>query len=300
MEQQVLDLLVATQDNSKPIRELAERQLEGLQNDDAFPLSLIAIASHQPVSVKDRQAALLQLRRVILKRWSPGLEEFEGPAIPESVQQHIREQLLVVATMPELDRKVINAAAYAVGKIASADFPELWPTLMPSLPGIAPQADAGQLYGILIVLSNLVEDGFDEEQFTSSAVDLLNLLYSVVADSQKNLMNRALAVSVFRACFDSMEQAFQTSQESVQQFLTQLTDAWTPLFIDMIKMPLPTIPKVEESNGARSEWQGAIALKTQVIKVSFFGLDRKFADQRHAGSRQDLQHVSAIALKSAC
>ena len=79
MEQQVLDLLVSTLDPSQPIRSDAERHLEQLYTDDALPLSLISIASHISVPVDHRQAALLSLKKLVLKTWSPSIEGFEGP-----------------------------------------------------------------------------------------------------------------------------------------------------------------------------------------------------------------------------
>ena len=285
MEQQVLDLLASTLDPSAPIRTGAEAQLVALQTNDALPVSLIAIASHKSVPLNHRQAALLNLRRVVIKRWSAEIEEFEGPPIAETVQEQLRQSLLAVVTTPDEDRKIVGAAAYVVSKIASTDFPEKWPTLVPTLLQLTPQADQTQLYGILIVLQNLVEDGFDEEQFSASAVDLVNCLYSVAVDPQKKLMNRALAVSVFRACFDTMEMAFQTNQESVQQFLTQLSDAWTPLFIEVVKTPMPNMPGADETNGVRSEWQGVVALKNQVVKVRLpYHMQERSTDYSSSGS----------------
>ena len=79
MEQQVLDLLVSTLDPSKPIRTDAERRLEQLYTDDNFPLSLISIASHNAVPIDHRQAALLSLKKLIQKSWSPSIEGYEGP-----------------------------------------------------------------------------------------------------------------------------------------------------------------------------------------------------------------------------
>ena len=269
MEEQVLNLLASTLDPSVPIRTEAERHLDSLYANDAFPISLLSIASHKSVPLDHRQAALLYLKKLVLKTWSPSLEEYEGPGtLADIVKDQVRQSILAIATDQDEERKVVAASSYVVSKIASADFPEQWPTLLPTLLNLVPQADASQLYGVLIVLSNLVEDGFDEEQFSGSAVELVNCLYNVAVDTQKKLMTRALAVSVFRACFDTMELVYQTNPESVQQFMQQSSDAWTPFFLEVIKIPLPQMPSEEETNGNRSEWQGVIALKTQVVKVS--------------------------------
>lgn len=269
MEQQVLDLLVSTLDPSGPIRTEAEHHLDSLYTNDAFPLSLVSIASHKSVPINHRQAALLTLKKLVLKLWSPSLDEYEGPGtVADTVKEQVRQGTLAIATAPDEERKIVAAASYVVSKIAGADFPEQWPTLLPTLLALVPQADATQLYGVLVVLSNLVEDGFDEEQFSGSAAELVQCLYNVAIDGQKKLMTRALAVSIYRACFDTMELVFQTNPEAVQQFMQQSSEAWTPLFLEVIKMPLPEVPSADETNGVRSEWQGVIALKTQVVKVS--------------------------------
>ena len=120
-----------------------------------------------------RQAALLFLKKLVLKTWSPSLEEYEGPStLNDAVKEQVRQSVLEIATGSEEERKIVAAAAYVVSKIASADFPEQWPTLLPTLLNLVPRAEPTQLYGVLVVLSNLVEDGFDEEQFSSSAAEL--------------------------------------------------------------------------------------------------------------------------------
>ena len=268
MEQQVLDLLVATLDPSDPIRRDAERHLESLYTNDAFPISLISIASHKSVPLVHRQAALLSLKKLVLKTWSPSLEEYQGPTtLSDPVKEQVRQNVLEIATGSEEERKVVAASAYVVSKIASADFPEQWPTLLPTLLNLVPRAEPTQLYGVLVVLSNLVEDGFDEEQFSTSAVQLVKCLYDVAVDGQKKLMTRALAVSIFRACFDTMELVYQTNPDAVQTFMQQASDVWTPYFLGVVRMPLPQMPSEQETNEIRSEWQGVIALKTQVVKV---------------------------------
>lgn len=298
MEQQVLDLLVATLDPSGPIRNDAERHLESLYANDAFPISLISIASHKSVPLQHRQAALLSLKKLVLKTWSPSIDEFEGPTtLDDTVKGQVRQSVLEIATGREEERKIVAAAAYVVSKIASADFPEQWPTLLPTILSLVPRAEPTQLYGVLIVLSNLVEDGFDEEQFSTSAAELVKCLYDVAVDEQKKLMTRALAVSIFRACFDTMELVYQTNPDAVQQFMQQASDVWTVLFLQVVRMPLPPMPSEQETDESRMQWQGVVALKTQVVKVRcrHVSVDFLLRTDPLVGPRQDPEHVSAAS-----
>ena len=274
LNQSVLALLVASLDASRPIRTDAERQLEQLYSNVEFPNSLLSVAAHKEVPLANRQAALLALKGYVLKTWSPSLDEFEGTEIlTEAAKEQIRQAILAIATASDEDKKVVAVSSLVVSKIASVDFPEQWPSLLPSLLHAAPQADPTSLHGVLVVLSHLVEDGFDDEQFSTSAANLINCLFDVAVDIAKKSVTRALAVSVFRAGFDTMELVYQTNPAAVEQFMQEAADAWTPLFLEILKTPLPPTPAkkedIEASPGGPEviAWRGAIALHTQVAKV---------------------------------
>lgn len=266
-----MDLLAATLETAATIRNDAENHLAQLYTSEAFPISLVSIASHKSVPNDIRQAALLVLKKVVLKTWSPSLEEFEGPyAIGDTTKEQLRQALLSLATSGDPESKIVSAASVVVSKIASTDFPEAWPSLLPTLLQLVPQSDEAQLHGVLVVLGNLVEEGFNEEQFSETAVALIKCIYDVAIDGTKKLTGRALAVSIFRACFDTMGLVYQTNKASVKQLTQQCSDAWLPFFIDVLKLPLPYLPNEEEdSRGgpAVSDWRGVIALKTQVVKA---------------------------------
>lgn len=271
MEQQVVALLAATLESAAAVRNDAESHLVQLYTNPAFPVSLTTIASHKSAPSDIRQAALLALKNIVLKTWSPSLEEFEGPvAIGDATKEQLRQAILSLATSGDPESKIVSAASVVVSKIASIDFPEAWPSLLPTLFQLVSQTDAAQLHGTLVVLGNLVEEGFNEEQFSESAVALIKCIYNIAIDGTKKLTVRALAVSIYRACFDTMGLLYQTNKNSVKQLMHECSEAWLPLFLDVLKLPLPYLPSEEEdSRGgpAVSDWRGVIALKTQVVKV---------------------------------
>lgn len=116
MEDQLLQILADTQSAAQEPRKQAELHLQQLQSNEAFPLSLAAIASHTSVSSNIRQSALLILRTFIQRNWSELDEdgESQGPPIlmPDSSKDQLRSQLLELATTYEDDRKVKSAARY--------------------------------------------------------------------------------------------------------------------------------------------------------------------------------------------
>ncbi|KAL8692600.1 MAG: hypothetical protein Q9218_002416 [Villophora microphyllina] len=269
MEQQVLDLLAGTLEVAAETRSNAERHLEQLYTNDAFPISLISIASHSSVDLALRQSALLALKTFVLRTWTPSIEDFQGVVtITDATKDQVRQSILALATSGDHERRVVSAASYVVSKIASVDFPESWPSLLPTLLQLVPRSHESQLHGVLLVLSSLVEDGFDEEQFGNSAVELVKCIYDVATNESNKLTSRALAVSIFRACFETMRLMYETDKASIKQFMHEASDAWTPFFINVLKIPLPQIPNAEqEDDSGPTSWRGTVALKTQVVKA---------------------------------
>jgi importin-9 len=162
--------------------------------------------------------------------------------------------------------------SYVVGKIATVDFPEQWPNLLPSLLRMIPTASDSQLHGALKVLAELVDDCLSDHQFFSVARDVVEVVYDVAVNSARKTSLRALAVSVFRSCFDIMEMVKDEHGPEVKGFVNGVLNLWSPFFLGVMKMPLP--PRRESINdGYQSvnritgDLDGIIALKVQVVKT---------------------------------
>ncbi|KAI9893176.1 MAG: hypothetical protein M1814_000724 [Vezdaea aestivalis] len=272
MEQQVLAILADSQSAVEGPRKQAESQLTQLYTNEAFPISLCAIGSHTSVPLGLRQAALIVLKKFILSSWSTQFSEFQGHVLvnPEN-KERLRSQLLELSTASNTDRKVKNVASFVVSKIASVDFPDDWPTLLPYLLDLIPKADDGQLQGALRVLNDLVEEGFDDEQFFKVVRDLVKLLFDVAINEEKKFFRRAMALSVFRSCFNTLLIVKEQHPNDVKAFADEVVTQWSPLFVAILKMALPAAPSAEgstiEGSKAEDEWRGTIALKLQVVKA---------------------------------
>ncbi|KAI9794406.1 MAG: hypothetical protein M1816_005475 [Peltula sp. TS41687] len=277
MEQQVLSLLAETQSKAEIRRKQAELHLKQLYPNEepesfaAFPISLCAIGAHRAIPSDLRQAALLLLKKLVVEAWSASLDEFKGELlIGDAIKAQLRDALLGIATADDEDRKIKSAASYVVSKIASADFPDQWPTLLPTLLHIIPTGTQSQVHGALKVLADLVEEGLSEDQFFGVAGDLIKVVYDTAVDGSKKLTIRALAVSIFRACFDILEMVKESHRVAVKSFADEALNAWAPFFNDVLKQPLPASPPEEEETkdgGSEEEWRGLIALKLQVVKT---------------------------------
>ncbi|RDW80875.1 hypothetical protein BP5796_05573 [Coleophoma crateriformis] len=274
MEDQLLQLLADTQLPAEGPRKQAELHLRQATSQPAFPTSLAAIGSHGSVSPEIRQSALLLLRTYIEKNWSGVDEDGNGAIqIQDATKEQLRVQLLELATSNDDNKKVKSAASYCVSKIAGVDFPERWPALLPALLHLIPTASDSQLHGALKVLSDLVEDCLSEEQFFSVARDIVNVVYGVAIKEERKPVLRALAVSVFKGCFDIMDMVKDEHGPEVKGFADEALSAWSPFFLEIMKKQLPPRP-IGSNEGHESEskeqaatWRGVIALKLQVVKT---------------------------------
>lgn len=117
MEDQLAQLLANTQQAQEEPRTRAELELKHAQSNPAFPILLANIAAHNSVSTDIRQAALLYLRRFILRNWSEdGSDDGDNDAphipIADSIKDQLRHKLLDLALGDEPDRKVKAAVRY--------------------------------------------------------------------------------------------------------------------------------------------------------------------------------------------
>ncbi|MCJ1435207.1 hypothetical protein MMC27_004579 [Xylographa pallens] len=270
MENQLLAILAATQSSEAPPRLAAEQQLKGLYSDEAFPGALVAIGAHPDVALPERLVALVVLKQLVGIGWSSVLEEFEGKILfNDDVKLDIKNRLLAIVFDGSVNSKVINQTAVIVSKIARAEFPEDWPTLVDLLLSQQSTANDAVTEAILIVLSELIQDGLDEDQFYLSAPGLVKFFHGVATDGSKKLLVRAHALNVFKMCFDSVETLKDREEIGIREFVREICESWLSFFKDVLNEGMPTLPTVEQENEAENEvattWRGVIALKIQVI-----------------------------------
>ena len=160
-----------------------------------------------------------------------------------------------------------------MSKIANVDFPDQWPALLPALLQVIPNGPDDQLHGALKVLLDLVEDSLSDDQFFSVARDIVTAVYGVAVNDARKGFLRALAISVFRGCFDIMDIVKDEHGQEVKGFAEETLKAWLPFFLDILKNPLPAPLKggdegYESGRGDRpQQYRGLVAVKVQVVKT---------------------------------
>ena len=271
MEQQLVRLLTETQSAEETPRKNAEWQLKQQYNNPEFPVALVTIGSHNDVSIAVRQAALLYLKTFVLACWSEQFDEFNGQLYYDDERRtQIRQRLLNLALSDRDERKIKSAASLVVSKIATADFPDEWTDLLPTVLNVVRSGNDAQLQGALKVLNELVDDCFTEEQFFKVARDLVKVVYDVAINDSQRPTLRALAVSVFRSCLDTLETVMEDHKDEVKAFAQEALAGWIPFFNNVMKIQLPSPPSDEDSRNESSSaehYRGLVALKLQVVKV---------------------------------
>ncbi|KAK5111836.1 hypothetical protein LTR85_011734 [Meristemomyces frigidus] len=271
MEEQLVRLLTETQSAQEGPRKNAERQLKQQYGNPDFPLGLTTIGAHSDVPVNIRQASLLYLKTFVQACWSPQFDEYNGQLYADDGRKaQIRRSLLDLALSGRDERKVKSAASLVVSKIATADFPDEWPDLLPTVLNVVATGSDAQLHGALKVLGELVDDCFNETQFFDVARDLVKAVYTIAVNESRKPTLRALAVSVFRSCFDTLEMVMEDHKAAVKGFAEETLGGWIPFFISSLTAPLPPAPSDEDEGnetGSFELYRGSVALKLQVVKV---------------------------------
>jgi importin-9 len=270
MEEQVIQLLAATQESAETPRKQAELQLLSLYGVPEFPMALASIGSHESVPVNIRQAGLLYLRKFAQAGWSPEFDEFQGTVLVSDENKARLRQILLDLALNCPERKVKKAASYAVSKIGSADFPEEWPDLLPTVLHVVQSGNEEQIKGSLKLLVDLIEDSFNEEQFFGIANELVNSIYTVAINEQLSPVTRALAVSVFRGCLAILEMLLEEYKAQVKNFADEALKHWMPFLMQILQSKLPNPPTNQEENQkapSAETFRGLVAFKLQVVKV---------------------------------
>ncbi|GME79397.1 unnamed protein product [Ambrosiozyma monospora] len=177
----LLDLIYKLTSPNNNLRLQAELDFQSLlqSNPSQFFYNLLQISTDQSnsIPIDSRQAAILHIKRLVPKYWSPAFQSYVGPStIDQNVKLLIRQALLG-QLIGDPDSKIRNGASYAIVQIASVDYPDEWPNLLNDLyQGATGYADTinendhNLILGCLSVLHDLFDDLVSDEQFFEGGI----------------------------------------------------------------------------------------------------------------------------------
>ena len=95
----------------------------------------------------------------------------------------------------------------------------------------------------------------------------MSCLYGVVVHQARKPKLKALALLIFRGCYDMFEKVAQVHGADVRGFVSENMRAWSPILIQALTFSLPPMSVNDEEYEVTSAWQGSIAFKIQAAKV---------------------------------
>lgn len=109
-----------------------------------------------------------------------------------------------------------------------------------------------------------MEESLTEDQFFSAARPIIDVVYNVALNDSRKPNLRALAVNVFRGCFELMDMVKDDHPKEVKGFAEEALKGWLPFFSQVLSVQLPP---VSEEAAAREYRNGIISFKLQVVKA---------------------------------
>jgi hypothetical protein len=195
-------------------------------------IALCRIALNHQLPSPTRQLSAVILRKYITQYWSAIFPQFTGPMLPSSQKEIIRELLL--GALGEQDSKIRTAMAHALSSIASSDWPEDFPTLVPRLLGILEQATSGSeggneqaTQGAMRVLYEFVRSDLMEEQLLTLLRSSMPVLLALLSSPSTALRSaQSYAVRIFRTALKTLYMMKEEQGGIVAQAMEGVVPGW--------------------------------------------------------------------------
>jgi hypothetical protein len=166
---------------------------------------MVHLLVDQSSSFAIRQLAGVLFKQYIEVHWSQNSEKFQEPEVDASIKQRVK-QLLPLGLSDE-SSKIRTTVAHSTAKIASWDWPEMWPELfeilLSALNGnklgapVPSQFNLDSVHGALETLVELIPDVTDL-QMPQVAPAVIPQLYKIFIDPQNySIKLRTMAVDMF-------------------------------------------------------------------------------------------------------
>jgi len=177
MEAEIVKIVTGTFSNDESIRTQAEDALGRLDKEQNFPIGLLQIGLNEECEVSVRQSCSVLLKNWIECHWSTASEKFKDPQASDETKAMLRQNIpngLQITSRPI--RSLLSAA---LANIASWDWPEVWPELIPNLLQALDSDNVNTVDGALRTLrefSSDVTDTHAPEMLTQILPRLLHVM----------------------------------------------------------------------------------------------------------------------------
>ena len=126
-------LIAAEQPSDPSVLQRVDEQLAAWETESPFWEALVhaALAREAGYPSTLRQLAMIRFKNGIAKYWRPRIVNRKSVVIEHDAKERIRQRLLDVLSEP--DRVVATQGALSVARIMRHDYPDEWPTIVPTL-----------------------------------------------------------------------------------------------------------------------------------------------------------------------
>ncbi|CAM9002766.1 unnamed protein product [Rhodiola kirilowii] len=233
-QQWLLNCLNATFDPKQEVRSFAEASLNQASLQPGFGAALAKVAAN--TELQFGLPAVL-LKQFVKKHWKEDDESFEPPLVSRDEKETIRHHLLLSLDDPH--RKICTAISMAVGSIASYDWPEEWPDLLPFLLKlVSDQSNINGVHGALRCLDLLSAD-MDDSIVPKLVPMLFPSLHRIVSSPQLyEISVRTKALSIIYSCTSMLGVMSGVYKTETRSLMSSMLKPWMEQFSIILQHPV--------------------------------------------------------------
>lgn len=226
----VLDLLRLTRSGSAASRSAAESKVEALTLNEPYEFisELFTVAESPESATDDAQSALLVIKLIVVRHWSPGFEQYTGKPLSHEIRACIRKRLLelVACTGNKLTRQ---AAALVISRIGGLEFPDEWPDLLQNT--LEMLSSDSSLLGGLILFKELLVETLRERDF----FDIGNFVLYRLMEATQFTETCLPSLQCFHECINFFLMGDDEELKFLGSLAADLMPKWISLCCDLMK-----------------------------------------------------------------
>ncbi|CAM9001163.1 unnamed protein product [Rhodiola kirilowii] len=238
-QQWLLNCLNATFDPKQEVRSFAEASLNQASLQPGFGAALAKVAANRELQfgLDVLYLAAVLLKQFVKKHWKEDDESFEPPLVSRDEKETIRHHLLLSLDDPH--RKICTAISMAVGSIASYDWPEEWPDLLPFLLKlVSDQSNINGVHGALRCLDLLSAD-MDDSIVPKLVPMLFPSLHRIVSSPQLyEISVRTKALSIIYSCTSMLGVMSGVYKTETRSLMSSMLKPWMEQFSIILQHPV--------------------------------------------------------------
>ncbi|CAA0242529.1 unnamed protein product [Arabidopsis thaliana] len=233
-QQWLLGCLSASLDPNQNVRSFAETSLNQASLQPGFGSALCRVAANKDLSLG---LPAVLLKQFIKKHWRENEEAFEYPLVSSEEKALIRGQLL--GSLDDSHRKICTAISMDISSIATYDWPEEWPELVPFLLKlISDPSNTNGVHGALRCLA-LLSGELDDKEVPTLVPVLFPCLHAVVSSPQSyDKYIRGKALTIVYSCIYVLGAMSGVYKTETTTLVTPVLKVWMNQFSLILEHPM--------------------------------------------------------------